>query len=126
LKDLIGLGWMLLGENAGSELVLGQISQPWQPVATSTGSPLSPEQFLRFDRPGFAKIATSLRVDPYGAGSSILTVETRVAATDDESRRRFGRYWLLVGPFSAVIRRMAMRLLTADLRQSKPQQRKRT
>ena len=81
---------------------------------------MSPEQFLRFDRPGFAKIATSLRVDPYGSGSSILTMETRVAITDDESRRRFRRYWLLVGPFSAVIRRMAMRLLAAELRRPIP------
>ncbi len=120
LKDLIGLGWTQLGEVPGSELVLGQVSMPWKPVATSTGSPVSPEQFSRFDRPGFAKIATSLRVDAYGIGSSIVTMETRVATTDEESRRRFRRYWLLVGPFSAVIRRMAMRLLAAELRRPMP------
>ena len=75
---------------------------------------------MTLDRPGFAKIAASLRVDPYGSGSSILTMETRVAIIDDESRRRFRRYWLLVAPFSELIRRMAMRLLAADLRRPSP------
>jgi deazaflavin-dependent oxidoreductase (nitroreductase family) len=116
LKDLVGLGWTQLGEIPGSQLVLGQVSQPWTPAATSAGPPVTPSQFKTFDRPGFAKIATSLRVDPYGSGSAIVTVETRVAITDDQSRRRFRRYWLLIGPFSAVIRRMAMRLLAVELR----------
>ena len=75
---------------------------------------------LSFDEPGFAKIATSLRVDPYGNDSSILTMETRVAITDDASRRRFRRYWLVIGPFSSLIRRMALRLLATELRRSTP------
>src|SRR5664279_670006 len=56
----------------------------------------------------------------YGNDSSILTVETRVAITDDESRRRFRRYWLLIGPFSSLIRRMALRLLATEFRRSVP------
>ena len=120
LKDMVGLGWTLLGETAGSEMVLGQVSRPWKAVATSSGSPMTPERFVSFDRPGFAKIATSLRVDPYGNRSSILTMETRVAVTDDASRLRFRRYWLLVGPFSALIRRTTMRRLAADLRRPAP------
>lgn len=57
-------------------------------------------------------------MDPYGNDSSILTVETRVAATDAMSRRRFRRYWLLIGPASSLIRRMALRLLATELRRS--------
>lgn len=116
LKDMVGLGWTLLGETPGSEMVLGQVGRPWKVAATSTDPPLTPERFVSFDSPGFAKIATSLRVDPYGKRSSILTMETRVAATDDASRRRFQRYWLLVGPFSDLIRRTTIRRLAADLR----------
>lgn len=116
LKDMVGLGWTLLGETPGSEMVLGQVSRPWKAVATSTGSPMTPERFMSFDQPGFAKIATSLRVDPYGNRSCILTMETRVVVTDDASRRRFRRYWLLIGPFSDLIRRTTMRRLAADLR----------
>jgi hypothetical protein len=116
LKDMAGLGWTLLGETPGSEMVLGQVSRPWKANATPTGSPMTPERFVSFDRPGFAKIATSLRVDHYGNRSSILTMETRVAVTDEASRRRFRRYWLLVGPFSDLIRRTTIRRLAADLR----------
>lgn len=120
LKDMVGLGWTLLGETPGSQMVLGQVSRPWKAVATSTGSPMTPQRFVSFDRPGFAKIATSLRVDPYGSRFSILTMETRVAVTDDASRLRFRRYWLLVGPFSALIRRTTIRRLAADLRRPAP------
>lgn len=117
-KDMVGLGWILLGETPGVEMVLGQVSHPWKAVADSTHAPTTPEQYTSFDEPGFAKIAASLRIDPYGNESSILTMETRVALTDEESRRRFRRYWLLIGPFSALIRRMALRLLATEFRQS--------
>ena len=120
LRDMVGLGWILLAETPGVEMVLGQVSRPWKADASSTDAPATPEQFTNFDDPGYAKIVTSLRVDPYGNNSSILTVETRVATTDAMSRRRFRRYWLLIGPASSLIRRMALRLLAADLRRSAP------
>src|SRR5450631_3350838 len=34
LKDMINLGWTLLGETPGSEMVLGQLSRPWKATAT--------------------------------------------------------------------------------------------
>jgi hypothetical protein len=118
LKDMVDLGWSWLGETPGVEMVLGQVGRPWKGVAVSTHVPTTPQQFTSFDQPGFAKIATSVRVDPYGNDSSILTMETRVAITDDESRRRFRRYWLVIGHFSSLIRRVAFRLLATDLRRS--------
>jgi len=120
LKDMIGVGWILLGETPGAEMVLGQVSRPWKAVAASSHAPTTPQQFTSFDEPGFAKIATSIRIDPYGNDSSILTMETRVAVTDDESRRRFRRYWLLIRPFSSLIRRMALRLLATEFHRSAP------
>jgi hypothetical protein len=120
LRDMVDLGWISLGETPGVEMVLGQVSRPWKGVAVSTHVPTTPEEFARFNERGFAKIATSLRVDPYGNDSSILTMETRVAITDDVSRRQFRRYWLVVGPFSSLIRRMALHLLSTELRPSTP------
>ena len=119
-RDMVDVGWILLGEAPGSQLVLGQVGRPWKGAAVSKQVPTTPEQFTPFDEPGFAKIATSLRVDPYGPRSSILTMETRVALTDETSRRRFRRYWLVIGPFSTLIRRMALRQLAKELRQSPP------
>jgi hypothetical protein len=119
-RDMVDLGWILLGESPGVEMVLGQVSRPWKGVAAATDAPTTPEQFTSFDEPGFAKVATSLRIDPYGNDSSILTMETRVAITDDTSRRRFRRYWLVIGPFSSLIRQMALRLLATELRRTAP------
>jgi hypothetical protein len=34
--------------------------------------------------------------------------------------RRFWRYWIVIGPFSELIRRMALRLLDTNLRQPDP------
>jgi deazaflavin-dependent oxidoreductase (nitroreductase family) len=111
------INWTLLAEEPDVELVLGQIACPWEPSARS-GPPVAPDVFASFDQPGFAKIVLSLRVRPHGAGGTLLTVETRVALTDRESLRRFRRYWMLIGPFSGLIRRIALRMLAADLRQS--------
>ncbi|WP_029704954.1 hypothetical protein [Arthrobacter sp. TB 26] len=116
LKEMVNLGWILLGEAPGAEMVLGQVSRPWKSVAASADVPTTPQQFAGFSQPGYARIAVGLRIDPYGAGSSIVTVETRVAIRDEKSRRRFRRYWALVGPFSSLIRRMALRQLARELR----------
>jgi len=40
---------------------------------------------------------------------SILSTETRVRATTPRTRRTFRLYWLVVGPFSALIRRRWLR-----------------
>ena len=37
-------------------------------------------------------------------GASLIT-ETRVMTTDPASRRRFGRYWRVIRPGSAAVRR---------------------
>jgi hypothetical protein len=54
--------------------------------------PVTAERFAEFNEPGFAKIAESTRVDPYGERFSIVTVESRVCLTDVNRRRRQYRY----------------------------------
>jgi len=118
LDEMVGppMNWILLGEEADVEFCLGQIGRPWKLSETPSDEIAGPGEFASFNRPGFAKIALSLRVAPYGATSSILTLETRVALTDAESRKRFGRYWAVIGPFSSLVRRMAIRMVAAELR----------
>ncbi|HSO93386.1 MAG TPA: hypothetical protein VLS53_02815 [Candidatus Dormibacteraeota bacterium] len=121
-EDMTSYGWDLLGENP-SEVVLGQIGHPWKAAGAAVGPVLAPTAWATYDEPGYAKIALSLRVDPRGATASILTMETRVALTDAGSLRRFRRYWMVIGPFSDLIRRTALRLLDADLRPPEPARR---
>jgi hypothetical protein len=40
---------------------------------------------------------------------SRLTTETRVHVPDPKARRKFGRYWLVIRPFSGLIRRLILR-----------------
>ena len=115
VRDLAALGWIKLGERPGAELAFGIVNKPWQPVSSQLGQPVLAEQFAGFDQPGFAKIAESTRVDPYGERFSIVTVESRVALTDEDSRRRFRRYWLMMGPFIRLIRPTIMRALERQL-----------
>jgi len=119
VEDMTRYGWDLLGENP-SEIVLGQVGRPWKAAGATAGPVAAPAAFATYDKPGYAKVALSLRVDPRGTTSSILTMETRVALTDAASLRRFRRYWMVIGPFSGLIRRVALRLLDTDLRQPDP------
>ncbi len=65
LDDMVRNGWILLGEKPGVEIVFGQIGRPWKPVGASSGPSVEQSGFAAFDQPGFAKIAFSLRVQPY-------------------------------------------------------------
>lgn len=116
VRDLGARGWILLGERPGRELAYGAVGQPWK---GSGGAPPEPpvtaETFAGFSEPGFAKIAESTVVTPYGDRACVLTMESRVALTDEGSRRRFRRYWAAAGPFIRMIRPAAMRALEREL-----------
>ena len=62
-------------------------------------------------RPPGVKVAADFRAEPAGAGATRLSTETRVLALDRRTRVVFRLYWLVVGPFSAVIRRRWLRAI---------------
>jgi hypothetical protein len=88
---LTALGMREVARDHG-EIVFGAAGTPWRPRGG-----IHP---FATARPGQVRIATDFRAD-----GERLTTETRVAALDDHARRSFLRYWRLVGPFSALIRR---------------------
>jgi hypothetical protein len=115
LEDMERAGFLLLGESPGREIVLGSVVQPWKAVTGAEPAPrVEPGRFAAFDTPGYVKVAFNIRVEPYGSGRALITTETRAAATDPASLRRFARYWMLVGPFSALIRRQVLRIVKSD------------
>ncbi len=61
------------------------------------------------------RIAFDLRAEPRPDGS-LLTTETRVHALTPRARRLFRLYWLVVGPFSALIRRRWLKAIAAHAR----------
>lgn len=102
MAEVESLGWRVLAEVPGREVVVGAITQPWLARVVFRG--LAPEQFKAFRDPGFVKIAWTLRADPTGDGGSVFRTETRVVATDATARRKFRWYWARFSPGILLIR----------------------
>ncbi len=96
LRDLPSIpmnegGWILLGERPG-EVALGLVGKFWKPVIEFADLS-EPEDFRRFDRPGFAKTIYDLSIQALDDKTTLLSGCMRTATTDEHARRWFGRYW---------------------------------
>lgn len=110
LVDLAtSLGWVVLAEVPGRELVVGAMTQPWRADVEFRSVP--PDEFAAFAEPGYVKVAWSLRVDPAEEGRSLFRTETRATTTDAASRAAFRRYWSLFSPGIVLVRRASLGLL---------------
>jgi hypothetical protein len=112
LAETQALGWRVLAETPDHEVIVGAVTQPWLPNVTFRG--LEPDAFRTFAEPGFVKIAWTLRADATSDRTSIFRTETRVAATDDSSRRKFRRYWARFSPGIVLIRLALLRPLKVE------------
>jgi hypothetical protein len=106
LAELLSLGWVVLTELPGREVVLGTVTRPWDADVVFRSVPA--DRFPSFREPGFVKIVVALRADPLGPGDSMFRTETRALATDSSARVRFRRYWSLVSPGVGLIRLMSL------------------
>ena len=121
LEVAIRTGFIVLAEEPGREVVIGTlVAAPpnWRPSGKKT-----PEGFKALaasGQPGFALAAMNFHLEDCSSPSSghtetgsspctLLTTETRVYATDSQTRRRFARYWRVIYPGSSLIRRMWLR-----------------
>ena len=109
LADMPRAGWTPLAEGP-EEVAFGTLTHPWR-LGNEAPLVVDHESFAAFSTPGYAKVAFSIRADPDGPHRTRVTTETRVATTDPRSRRRFAAYWVVVGPLSALIRRLVLRSL---------------
>ena len=67
---MISIGWVVLSEQAGHEIVFGAVTQPW--VAAPVFRSIPADWFRDFCEPGFVKIVWTLRADPVDAARSIF------------------------------------------------------
>ena len=112
LAAVRSLGWGVLAEAPGREIVMGAVTKPWE--ANVTFHALPPPEFASFCEPGFVKIAWTLRADPAGDAASVFRTETRAVATDATARARFRRYWVFASPGIALIRWLSLRPLKRE------------
>lgn len=106
-------GFRVLAEVPERSLALGVIARPWKlhggVLAIDDAS-----EWIAFDEPGYAKISWTFELVPTPSGGTEVSTETRVHCTDEASRKSFARYWMLVGPFSSLIRSEMLRKLRRE------------
>jgi hypothetical protein len=124
LQQMKALGWGVLAEIPGREIVMSAVTQPWK--ANVVFRTLLPQEFAAFHDPGYVKIAWTLRADPRGPGRSVARHETRAVTTDRAAATRFRWYWSTLSPGIKVIRYVALGLVKSQAenraRESVPEQ----
>ncbi|MCI0396471.1 MAG: hypothetical protein L0332_07145 [Chloroflexi bacterium] len=113
VHDLLASGFVVLGENPARELLMGMVSS-YSADSTSDVPPVEAAAFYNFSTPGFVKYVLDFLLTPQPDGTVQLSTETRVFCLDDDSRQRFRRYWLFIGPFSGLTRRIVLRIIKRD------------
>jgi hypothetical protein len=101
--------FVTLADVPGEELVIGTVVIAPPGVRLAVAS--DPSSFIALEQEGFAKAAIAFLITPQANGWTMLRTDTRVWATDPDSRDRFARYWRVIAPGSAVTRLMWLRAI---------------
>jgi len=99
-----GSPFVLLSDDGRGDIVLGTAGRFWgggRSVRFTTA-----KDFVAYHQPGTAKSAFNFRVEDLGNGWSRVSTETRVIGNDPAATRAMTRYWRIIYPGSAAIRRM--------------------
>ena len=103
LDDFLKMRFILLGEKPDEELLLGVVGRFWTPSGELRR--LDAEGFRNFKEKGYAKAVWNFSLSEQASNTVLLETETRVYCLDEASRKRFRWYWMMIGGFSALIRR---------------------
>jgi hypothetical protein len=109
LDGMLKWGFVLLADQPSQEIVFGLIGRFWTHSAQIQS--VTVDTFVEFQQQGYAKTVANIAFIPQDVGIVRVTTETRVYCPDDTSRRNFRLYWLLIGPFSGIIRKEWLRLI---------------
>jgi hypothetical protein len=93
----------LLSSEPPHAVVYGGALQAWRLTGGQEPPRLDAEGVRTWSEPGWVKAAMDFRLTRKDNGTE-LSSETRVVSTDDATRRRFARYWVVVQPGSTAIR----------------------
>ena len=103
---MVSIGWVILDDAPGREVVVGAVTKPWEANVVFRGIP--PREFASFAEPDYVKIAWTLRADPIGGSESMFRTETRAFATDAGARAKFRPYWAFLSPGIIAIRWLSL------------------
>jgi len=96
------MGFVVLEHQPDQEIILGLIGQFWK--ISGKIQPCLSEEFTSFNNSDFAKAVWNFKIVPLNANQLRLETETRIFCPDPYVRKKFGRYWFFIKPFSGLIR----------------------
>ena len=102
----VSSGFVELARADGEILIVSV--QPAVPRRAVPPPPRTIDEFRDFAEPGCIKIAFN-----FSAAGGQLSTATRVEATDVRARRIFAAYWLVIRPWSGLIRGVWLRAIRA-------------
>jgi hypothetical protein len=100
-------GFVMLEEWRGQEMVIGLTGGFWRPAGGIVRT--DPVEFRLATPRGVAKAAWNFVVRSETDGSCVITTETRIWCPDTDARRWFKAYWMLIRPFSGLLRVMMLK-----------------
>jgi len=102
IAETAAMGWGTLVHEPGRLFIAGAATQPW--MADVAFTPVPPGEFAAFATPDMVKIVWTIETEALGPELTRFVTETRVAATDENARRKFRRYWRIFGMGILMIR----------------------
>ena len=99
--------FLLLATVPEQEVLLGLAGRFWRPDGGIVPG-LTVEGFRNFLREGYAKAVWNFSLEPTREGTRVST-ETRVQTLGPAATAKFRLYWLVVGPFSGLMRKAMLK-----------------
>ena len=97
------------------EVAFAVVGKPWSPVPQA--EPVGTLEDVRaFSRPGWLKYGMDWRLTELPDGRTLVETSTLCEPTDAAARRRFSAYWLVIRPWSGLIRREMIEALRRPAR----------
>jgi hypothetical protein len=118
LDELLGpeLGFVPLADEAGTARVVG-LAARYSPFDRGVER-LTPEQFAIFGEPGHLKTVIAFSVHPQDGGRTLLSLDARVRATDEDTRSTLHTTWFVVGAGLRMLARRLLELIKAEAERS--------
>jgi hypothetical protein len=105
-------GFIFLDENRDNEFVLGLVGKFWRPTAHIERG-LGSEEFLDFNKEGFAKACANFLITKRDDNSILLSTETRTKCIGPKAKSAFTLYWAAIRPFSGLTRHVMLNTVKA-------------
>jgi hypothetical protein len=112
VQRLQGTGFVILDDVPSEELVIGVAGKFWRPDGGRCLD-LTASDLVGFARAGYAKAAWNFRLR-VESECTVLSTETRIKCFGRASLWKFRTYWILVAPFSGLIRKAILKQVKVE------------